>query len=282
MAICIGQLAHSSRLCAIVICGSYLFCFNAEAHSQEELPSEKVPPPPVNSKSEPKSVTVQKVPTTPLSQPLDLSKFPTGWVQYTADKKVPVNQVWKVTPAGENSEAILMCTGEPHGYLRTEKKYQDFECTLEWRFPNDPNGNSGVLIHTGNEDKIWPNSIQVQLHGATTGSIFPLGSAMSANNLQVRDLTLSPQQWNKLGIKSQSGRITVSVNDRLLGEITGCTPTAGSISLQSEGAEIHFRKIQIRELTVTETTTVTGDGRTVIIRKKRDDDNDDDDGENDS
>ena len=275
MDIRIGQPAKLSRICAIIVGGACLNLIVLEISAQEKAPSEKVSPPPVISEAGPQSVTAKKVPVSRTT--LDLSKFPTGWVQYTADKKVPINQVWRVTPGNDQSDAVLMCTGEPHGYLRTEKKYQNFEFTMEWRFPNDANGNSGVLIHTGHEDKIWPSSIQVQLHGATTGSIFPLGSAMSANNLQVRDLSLTPQKWNKLGIKSQSGRITVSVNDRLLGEITGCTPTAGSISLQSEGAEIHFRKIQIRELTVTETKTVTGDGRTVIIRKKTEkDDNDDD------
>ena len=274
MDISIGRPARLSRFCAIAWSGFCILGFFGDAGAQE--PS-TIQPPPQKTEATPKTVTAKKVPSPEVSQPLDLTKFPQGWVQYTTDKKIPLNQIWKVTPGDEKTSAVLICTGEPHGYLRTQRKYQNFEFSLEWKFPKDPNGNSGVLIHTGDEDKIWPNSIQVQLHGPTTGSIFPLGDAMSANNLQVRDLTLSPQQWNRLAIKSVSGRITVSVNDRLLGEITGCTPTAGSISLQSEGAEIHFRKIQIRELPVMQTTTVTGDGRTVIIRKKQDDDDDDDD-----
>ncbi|MBD3674115.1 MAG: DUF1080 domain-containing protein [Planctomycetaceae bacterium] len=271
----IAHPARLSRFCTIALSSFCALSLLGYAHAQEPTPS-PIPPPPEKSKTEPKTVTTKKVPSAETSQPIDLSKFPQGWVQYTTDKKIALNQIWKVSPGDENTGDVLICAGEPHGYLRTQKKYQNFEFSLEWKFPKDPNGNSGVLIHTGDEDKIWPNSIQVQLHGASTGSIFPLGEAMSANNLQVRDLTLSPLQWNKLTIKSLSGRITVSVNDRLLGEITGCTPTAGSISLQSEGAEIHFRKIRIRELPVVETTTVTGDGRTVIIRKKKDDDDDGD------
>lgn len=271
MDIRIGRPAILSRYCAIAFSG---FCVLSNlGHARAQEPSTS-PPPPVKSQAPPNAVAAKKVPGAEVEHSLDLSKFPQGWIQYTTDKKIPLNQIWTVTPGDEKNDSVLVCTGEPHGYLRTQKKYQNFECSLEWKFPKDPNGNSGVLIHTGDEDKIWPNSIQVQLHGPTTGSIFPLGDAMSANNLQVRDLMLSPKVWNRLTIKSIGGRITVSVNDRLLGEITGCTPTAGSISLQSEGAEVHFRKIQIRELPVVETTTVTGDGRTVIIRKKKDDDDD--------
>jgi len=230
--------------------------------------SQKPAPAPTKEKNAaPVEVTAEKVPSENLSQPVDLSKFPEGWVQYTADKKVPLQQIWKVEPGSQKESAVLICAGEPHGYLRTLKKYQNFEFSLEWRFPKDPNGNSGVLIHTGDEDKIWPNSIQVQLHGNSTGSIFPLGDAMSANNLQVRDMTLKPQSWNRLDIKSEEGRITVSVNDRLLGEITGCTPTAGSISLQSEGAEIHFRKISIRELKTPVDSETPKEGRKVILRQ---------------
>ena len=130
-------------------------------------------------------------------------------------------------------------------------------------------------IHTDKEDKIWPNSIQVQLHGPSTGSIFPLGKAVSANNLQIRNQTLVLNQWNKLHIKSLQGRVTVSVNQRLLGEITGCNPTAGSISLQSEGAEIHFRRIQIRELSVEKTTTASQNSPQVTPPDDDDDDDDD-------
>ena len=117
-----------------------------------------------------------------------------------------------------------------------------------------------MLIYTSKEDKIWPNAIQVQLHGQATGSLFPLGQAMSSNNLQVKDLMLSPQQWNRLTVKSFDGHVSVRINDKDLGEITGCTTSAGSITLQSEGAEIHFRKIQIRELKP-ESSATAADGR---------------------
>lgn len=207
----------------------------------------------------PAKVTTKKVVTPEPLKPIDLSHFPEGWILYSAEKEVPLEQIWKVIPKQGDEDAILVCAGKPHGYLKTKKEYQNFEISLEWRFPKDPNGNSGLLIYTSKEDKIWPNSIQVQLHGQTTGSLFPLGQAMASNNLQVRDLMLTPQQWNHLTVKSRDGHVSVAINDKELGEITGCNPSAGSISLQSEGAEIHFRRIQIRELKSEDSTTASDD-----------------------
>jgi len=221
---------------------------------------EKQPPEKECEGNQPTKVTANKVVTPEPPKPVDLTHFPEGWVLYSAEKEVPLNQIWKVIPKQGEEDAILVCTGKPHGYLRTKKDYQNFEISLEWRFPNDPNGNSGLLIYTAKEDKIWPNSIQVQLHGQSTGSLFPLGQAMASNNLQVRNLMLSPQQWNRITVKSLDGHVSVAINDKELGEITGCNPSAGSISLQSEGAEIHFRRIQIRELK-SEDSKTAADGR---------------------
>jgi hypothetical protein len=198
-----------------------------------------------------------KTPTEPVK--VDLGAFPQGWTFYSAMKDVSVTDTWKVIKEGdgENVEEILKCLGTPNGYLRSNKIYKNFELNLEWRFPTDPNGNSGILVHTASENKIWPNSIQVQLHGPTTGSIFPLGEAMSANNLQIRDQKLASNQWHRCTIRSLDGRISVSINGALLGEITGCTMEGGSISLQSEGSEVHFRRILIKELPTEATTGPT-------------------------
>jgi hypothetical protein len=40
----------------------------------------------------------------------------------------------------------------------------------------------------------------------------------------------------------------VSVNGRDLGTVTDCQPRRGFIALRSSGREIHFRKIEIKEL----------------------------------
>ncbi len=43
--------------------------------------------------------------------------------------------------------------------------------------------------------------------------------------------------------------LTVRVNDVLMNEATALSATRGAICLQSEGAEIHFRKVELKPLT---------------------------------
>lgn len=209
----------------------------------QEQPAPAVPTDP------PPDSPANTIPTQPVK--VNLKAFPAGWTFYTAEPDSPLEQTWKVIGVEGTDEGILQCVGTPFGYLRTTKVYSDFEISLEWKFPKDPNGNSGILIHTANENKIWPKSIQIQLHGPTTGSIFPIGDAMTANNIQLKDQMPTANQWHRCTVRSEDGRVTVTINDKLVGEISGCNPKAGSISLQSEGSEVHFRNIVIQELNPT-------------------------------
>jgi hypothetical protein len=49
-------------------------------------------------------------------------------------------------------------------------------------------------------------------------------------------------------ILCQGGAITVWVNDDLVNEGANCSATQGAICLQSEGTEIHFRKVELKPL----------------------------------
>jgi hypothetical protein len=44
------------------------------------------------------------------------------------------------------------------------------------------------------------------------------------------------------------GKLSVVINGKKAGEVTGCMPRKGAIALQSEGAEIHFRNVWVREM----------------------------------
>ncbi|MEZ5942175.1 MAG: DUF1080 domain-containing protein [Planctomycetaceae bacterium] len=171
-----------------------------------------------------------------------------SWTFYAGEQNVPLTKTWKVETDPSTNKPVLVCTGEPYGYIRTRTGYQDFELNLEWMYPEDKNGNSGVLLFTSGDDRIWPDSLQVQLHHSTAGSTFPSGSAKSNNELRnVPALSRPVGQWNDCKVISQNGQITVFVNGKKIGEVTGCEPNMGTIALQSEGSEIHFRELWIRE-----------------------------------
>lgn len=175
-------------------------------------------------------------------------EFPKGWVFYSEDKDAKLEDIWKVVKEPNTEDAVLVCTGKHFGYIRTTQLYENYELGVEWKYPKDPNANSGILIHTTNPDKIWPKSIQVQLHRPMAGTVFPDGGAKVDNPLQIKDLELPINTWHKCVIRCEDDRITVTINGRNLGEVTGCNPHKGSIALQSEGSEIHFRRIRLRKL----------------------------------
>ena len=180
------------------------------------------------------------------------SDFPKGWTFYSAEPDVKLGDVWRAR-AGDTSSAgdaddVLICTGKPFGYLKTESAFENFELSLEWSYPEDPNCNSGILMCTNGDDRIWPTSIQVQLHRPTAGSIFPIGDARVDKNVHVKSSDLAVAQWHKCVIRCEGGRIAVSVNGADVGRVPGCTPRRGAIALQSEGAEIHFRRITLKRL----------------------------------
>lgn len=178
----------------------------------------------------------------------DLTKH---WRVFSASPPMPDAPVWKVIREGigDDLELILVCSGEPKGFLYTTEFYSEFEFTLEWKYPKDADGNSGVLVYTQDEPRIWPTSMQVQLHQPKAGSVFPSGDAMSDHTSEAEpDLARPVNVWNEAKIVSRGGRLSVEVNNKKAGEVSGAKPSSGSIALQSEGSVVHFRRIRLRKL----------------------------------
>jgi hypothetical protein len=180
---------------------------------------------------------------------LNAKEFPKGWRFFTEEKESPLASTWQIV-AEDPKQPFLRCTGTPFGYLRTVDVFGDYELGLQWRYPTDLAGNSGILLHTADEDRVWPTSIQVQLHRPQTGSVFPSGDAKSDNRIEMkdRDLPRDLNVWNECRIVCREGRVSVEVNGKRIGEVTGCQPARGAIALQSEGAEVHFQKIWLKPL----------------------------------
>jgi hypothetical protein len=171
------------------------------------------------------------------------------WKVFSSAPVKPDSPVWSVVPEGNDQELILICSGEPKGFLYTTQTCDEFELTLEWKYPKDADGNSGVLVYTQDEPRIWPTSMQVQLHQPKAGSVFPSGDATSDQSSEnERALSRPVDTWNEGRIVSQAGRLSVEVNGQKAGEVTGAKPSLGSIALQSEGSVVHFRRIRLKKL----------------------------------
>ena len=152
---------------------------------------------------------------------------------------------WKV------EDGVFQCNGTPNGYICSRKSYSNYVLTLEFRFPEQA-GNSGVFHYISGEHKVWPACVEVQGLYQRLAQIFPLGGAegpRSDGDEEARTRARKPHtEWNHLKITSQDGVIGAKLNGVFIGESGPYPVRQGPIGLQSEGAPVHFRNIEIREL----------------------------------
>ena len=174
----------------------------------------------------------------------------TGWKLFIPDPNAEVTRTWSV------KNGVIHCTGEPAGYLRTTTPYNNYELTLEWRFPGK-GGNSGVLLHIQDKDEVWPKSIEAQLNSGDAGDIWVIGGTTFKEHGGVEDRRVPKKakssekklgEWNQYRIVCKGDTIELYVNGVLQNRATECTVTSGYIGLQSEGVPIEFRNIRLKLL----------------------------------
>jgi putative heme-binding domain-containing protein len=170
---------------------------------------------------------------------------------------VPDASAWSVREA--DGAPVLHCAGQPIGYIRCERAFTSFELTVEWRFP-DPSrpGNSGVLLRVQPPDGVWPRSLEAQLNSGDAGDIWNIGefgAELDPSRTQGRrTVKLLPSserplgEWNTYRITLRSGDLTLEVNGQVQNRGRWCEELAGGIALQSEGAPIEFRRVELREI----------------------------------
>jgi hypothetical protein len=175
-----------------------------------------------------------------------------GWTFDVIDPGTKPEAIWSV------SDGLLVCKGKPPGVIRTVKDdYSNYELTIEWRWaPGGKPGNSGLLVHASKprEMFVWPKSLEVQLGSGNAGDFWMIGEKVTVAGstpqgrrwLKRQESTEQPPgEWNTMRVRCQGETITVWVNGTLMNEGAGLSVTRGAICLQSEGAEIHFRKVEL-------------------------------------
>ncbi|UCD48970.1 MAG: DUF1080 domain-containing protein [Phycisphaerales bacterium] len=177
-----------------------------------------------------------------------------GWKLFLSDAAADVAQTWSI------DKGVLRCAGRPRGYMRTETPYADYHLHVEWRWPGKP-GNNGVLVHMTGDDKVWPKSLECQLHSGNAGDFWVIGGVETAEHakggsrvkgrrtIKLHDSSEKPiGQWNAYDIICKDDWVVVMVNGVLQNVATGCSEKAGKICLQSEGALIEYRNLYIEPL----------------------------------
>ncbi len=184
-----------------------------------------------------------------------------AWECYPEDPEAKVEDVWHI------EDGVLICSGKPLGYLYTKRDYGDFVLKLEWRWPSGKKpGSGGVLIRMTGEHRIWPKSLEAQLNSGNAGDFWGLvGYRLSGpaerirtvehqkfgkltNLKKLKNLEKPPGQWNTYEIIAKGTTVTLIINGEEANRATGCDLNAGRICLTSEGNEIHFRNVVIKEV----------------------------------
>jgi len=164
-------------------------------------------------------------------------------------------------------DGAIHVTGQEFGYIATTKSYEDFHLSVEFKwgekkFPPRENEkrDAGILFYADLSDKVWPKSIECQIQEGDVGDLWLIGNATAIvagkrttpkDFMQVvknKDGELPNGEWNRVEVLSKDGKFTFKVNGLVVNEGESPSITSGRIMLQSEGAEVYYRNIEIEEL----------------------------------
>lgn len=174
-----------------------------------------------------------------------------GWDFILADDSATPAEVFSV------ADGVINITGAPFGYMYTLEEFENYELTVEWRWPAEP-ANSGVFLNIKALTAPFPNCIEHQLQAGNAGQFLALGGSkiegvkapeggIGRKERMADSAELEPGEWNKAVITMVDGNISTTINGVLINECKDAV-TGGPIALQSEGGPIQFRSVVIKKL----------------------------------
>ncbi|MEO6720317.1 MAG: DUF1080 domain-containing protein [Ferruginibacter sp.] len=200
---------------------------------------------------------------TPLFNGKDLN----GWYSFlqTKGKNNDPEKVFSI------EDGQLHISGKEFGYICTEKVYKNFHLIAEFKWgtkkypPRDADTtkrDNGICYYIPLDEKdfVWPKSIECQIQEGDVGDFWLIDSttiqvdgvrSKPASFMRIKkkaDAEMPTGQWNKVEIIANKGKITYIVNGKVVNEGEAPSVSEGKILVQSEGAEIYYRKIEIARL----------------------------------
>jgi hypothetical protein len=176
------------------------------------------------------------------------------------------------------TNGVLRISGEHYGYIATrETNFSNYKLIAEFRWggktwaPRETNArDSGVLIHCNGKDQVWPKSIEAQIIEGGTGDILVVNGAYLTVDGETKgpniarfdrpgrnpwkdekgfrgphEIEKPAGEWNGMEVLSDHGKVSIKVNGHTTLTGTNASPTSGRILMQSEGAEIFFRRLDV-------------------------------------
>jgi hypothetical protein len=163
-------------------------------------------------------------------------------------------------------DGMIHVLGKEFGYIATEREFDDFHLVVEFKWGEkkwpprdkpDSKRDSGIEYRfpAGQPDKVWPMSIECQIQEGDCGDFWLDDATLVAGGetqhrffKKLKDGEKPSGEWNRVEVIADGGRCTHIVNDVVVNEGTDASLTKGRIVLQSEGAEVFYRKVELRPL----------------------------------
>ena len=165
---------------------------------------------------------------------------------------------------------LLHISGKEFGYICTDKSYSNFHLVVECKWgtrkypPRDADTtkrDNGILYFVQLvKDTVWPKSIECQIQETDIGDFWMVDSTtIVVNGVRTTALDFASSkkkldaekprgEWNRVEVIARNGKLTHIVNGQVVNEATDPSVKSGRIIIQSEGAEIYYRKIELEEL----------------------------------
>lgn len=163
---------------------------------------------------------------------------------------------------------VIHIEGRNFGYIATEKSFENYRLKVEFKWGNHQYApratgkrDSGVLYHFAEDapDKLWPVSIECQVQEGDCGDVWCVGTDVTSPNrsaqewgmkriFRTEDFEHPHGEWNTIEIVARDDTIEHYVNGHLVNSGTRTSVKRGKILLQSEGAEVYYRSVELTPL----------------------------------
>jgi hypothetical protein len=175
-------------------------------------------------------------------------------------------------------DGMIITTGRPTGFLRTDRQYENFIAEFDWMHlppKADAVGNSGCFVWADPIPAVgsgYTRAIEVQVlvnlewkdkkSGESTatshGDLFSIWGAKCVPDrphplgwercIPSENRAKGAGEWNHYRIEANDGVIKLAVNGKVVSGVSKCTPRKGYLALESEGSECRFKNLKIKEL----------------------------------
>lgn len=173
----------------------------------------------------------------------------------------------------------IVTTGNPTGFLATDKHYENFELDFDWmHVEKEKMANSGLFVWGDPLPAVgtpYTRGIEVQVlinfapkdgWATSHGDIFSIWGAKCTPDrphpvnpkmercLPSENRVKGGGEWNHYKVIANDGAIKLHVNGKEVSGVSKSNPRKGYLAFESEGAECHFKNVKIKELPSTNPT----------------------------